>query len=116
MEPWRECETPRVQSPPATASPRRRHARVAASWPVTIQTGDRLLHLQTLNLSSLGVKVGMDEPLRREPLEVGCAAHLRLEPPGARALEVEAIVWRADADGPAFFFIEAPHAEPSHAR
>ncbi|HKW95373.1 MAG TPA: PilZ domain-containing protein [Methylomirabilota bacterium] len=105
-----------MQSPPATASPRRRHARVPASWPVTVQTGDRLLHLQTLNLSALGVKVGIDEPLRREPLEVGCAAHLRLEPPGGRALEVEAIVWRADVDGPAFFFVEAPHAEPSHAQ
>jgi hypothetical protein len=83
---------------------------------VTVQIGDRLLHLQTLNVSALGLKARMAEPLRRDPLEVGCAAHLRLEPPGARSLEVEAILWRADVDGPAFFFIEAPHAEPSHAQ
>ncbi len=104
-----------MQSPQTTASPRRRHTRVAASWPVTVQTGGRLLHLQTLNVSPLGIKVGLDDPLLREPLEVGRAAHLRLEPPDSRALEVEAIVWRADPDGPAFFFIETPHAEPSRA-
>ena len=90
----------------------RRHARVAASWPVTVRAGDRLLHLQTVNLSALGAKVSVDDPLLREPLEVGRPARLRLEPPGARPLEVEAIVWRADDDGPAFFFIGTPaHAE-----
>ena len=89
----------------------RRHTRVAASWPVTVRTGDRLLHLQTLNLSPLGVKVGLDEPL-----EVGRAALLRLEPPGSRPVEVEAIVWRADDDGTAFFFLGPPfHVEPAHA-
>ncbi|HUM15743.1 MAG TPA: PilZ domain-containing protein [Candidatus Nitrosotalea sp.] len=89
----------------------RRHARVMTSWPVTIRTGNRLLHLQTLNLSALGAKVGLDDPLLREPLEVGRAAHLRFEPPGGQPVEVEAIVWRADEDGPAFFFI----GSPSHA-
>ncbi len=108
-------ETRRVQSPPTVTGQRpaehRRHTRVAASWPVTVRTGDRLLHLQTLNLSALGAKVGLDEPL-----EVGRAARLRLEPPGSRPVEVEAIVWRADDDGPAFFFLGTPaHAEPSHA-
>ncbi|HJV57530.1 MAG TPA: PilZ domain-containing protein [Methylomirabilota bacterium] len=83
----------------------RRHARVAASWPVTVQTGTRILHLHAVNVSALGVKVSLDEPLLREPLEVGRPAHLRIEPPGARPVEVEAIVWRADDDGPAFFFI-----------
>lgn len=74
---------------------------------MTVRTGDRLLHLQTLNLSPLGAKVSLDEPLRTL-LEVGRAARLRLEPPGARPVEVEAIVWRADDDGPAFFFIGTP--------
>jgi len=83
----------------------RRHARVAASWPVTVQTGGQLLHLYTLNLSSFGAKLGLDETRQRELLEVGRTAHLRLEPPGARPVEVEAIVWRADDDGPVFFFI-----------
>jgi len=107
VEPWRRCETRRVQSPHTVTAERpaehRRHTRVAASWPVTVRTGDRLLHLQTLNLSPLGAKIGLDEPL-----EVGRAARLRLEPPGSRPVEVEAIVWRADDDGPAFFFLGTP--------
>ena len=64
---WRlraRCETRPVQE-------HRRYTRVAATWPVTVRTGDRLLHLQTVNLSAHGVKVSLDEPLRREPLEVG---------------------------------------------
>ena len=98
-----------MQSPPSPTSSlpaeHRRHARVAAAWPVTVQTGNRLLHLHAVNVSALGVKVSLDEPLRREPLEVGRPARLRIEPPFAQPVEVEAIVWRADDDGPAFFFI-----------
>jgi PilZ domain len=100
----RPVPSPRTAITPAS-SEHRRHARVAASWPVTVQTGTRLLHLHAVNVSALGVKVSLDEPLRREPLEVGRAAQLRIEPPGAPAVEVEAIVWRTDDDGPAFFFI-----------
>ena len=109
VEPVRGWDTRPVLSPHTAISPapseHRRHARVAASWPVTVQTGTRLLHLHAVNVSALGVKVSLDEPLRREPLEVGHAAQLRIEPPGAPAVEVEAIVWRTDDDGPAFFFI-----------
>jgi len=98
-----------VQSPHTVVTERpaehRRHARVAAAWPVTVETGGRQLHLHTVNLSSFGVKIGLDETGQRELLEVGRAAHLRLEPPGARPVEVDAIVWRSDDDGPAFFFI-----------
>jgi PilZ domain len=119
VEPAGRWETRRVQNPHTVTAERpaehRRHTRVAASWPVTVRSGDRLLHLQTLNLSPLGVKVGLDEPLPNV-LEVGRAARLRLEPPGSRPVEVEAIVWRADDDGPAFFFLGTPfHAEPAHA-
>jgi hypothetical protein len=78
---------------------------VVTSWPVTVQTGDRLLHLQTLNLSALGAKVGLEDRQDAEPLEVGQPALLRLIPPDGPPVEVEAIVWRADEDGPAFFFI-----------
>jgi hypothetical protein len=109
VEPVRRWDTRPVLSPHNAITPapseHRRHARVAASWPVTVQTGTRLLHLHAVNVSALGVKVSLDEPLRREPLEVGRAAQLRIEPPGAPAVEVEAIVWRTDEDGPAFFFI-----------
>jgi len=98
-----------VQNPHIVTSPRppehRRHARVVTSWPVTVRTDDRLLHLQTLNLSPLGAKVGLPHPLPSGRLEVGRRALLRLEPPDRPPVEVEAIVWRSDDDGPAFFFI-----------
>ncbi|MGH7384504.1 MAG: PilZ domain-containing protein [Candidatus Rokuibacteriota bacterium] len=89
----------------------RRHARVAASWPVTVRAGDRLLRLQTLNLSALGAKIGLDVTIPGELLPVGSPAYLRLEPPGRRPLDVEAIVWRTDDDGSAFFFVGRSHAE-----
>jgi hypothetical protein len=84
----------------------RRRARVAATWPVTVRSGDRLLRLQTLNLSAHGAKIESDAALP----PVGASAHLRLEPPGAPPLDVEAIVWRADDDGSAFFFVGTSHA------
>lgn len=76
------------------------------SWPVTVQMGDRLLHLRTVNLSPFGAKVALGEPL-----PVGSPARLRLEPPGGRPVDVQTIVWRTDPDGPAFFFIGAPADE-----
>jgi hypothetical protein len=78
----------------------RRHSRARVTWPVIVEAGNRLYHLQTENLSPFGAKVRMDEPL-----EVGSPVRLRLEPPEGRPLDVEAIVWRRDSDGPAFFFI-----------
>ena len=78
----------------------RRHPRVSVAWPVTVEAGDRQFHLRTVNLSPFGAKVRLGERL-----EPGTPAHLRLHPPAGRPVEVEAIVWRADQDGPAFFFI-----------
>jgi len=89
-----------------TVQEHRRYTRVAATWPVTVRIGDRLLRLQTLNLSAHGVKVGLDAALP----PVGTPAHLRLEPPDAPPVDVEAIVWRADDDGSAFFFVGTRHA------
>jgi hypothetical protein len=59
-----------------------------------------------VNLSAHGVKVGPDVALP----PVGTSAHLRLEPPDAPPVDVEAIVWRADDDGSAFFFVGTSHA------
>ena len=84
----------------------RRYTRVAARWPVTVRVGDRHLRLQTVNLSAHGVKVAPDVALP----PVGTSAHLRLEPPDAPPVDVEAIVWRADDDGAAFFFLGSSHA------
>jgi len=100
----------------ATVQEHRRYTRLAAAWPVTVRSGDRLLRLQTVNVSAHGIKVGLDEALP----PVGSSARLRLEPPDTAPVDVEAIVWRADDDGSAFFFVGTSHAEsrsavPSHA-
>ena len=79
---------------------------MAATWPVTVRIGDRLLRLQTVNVSAHGIKVGMDDALP----PVGTSANLRLEPPDTAPVDVEAIVWRADDDGSAFFLVGTSHA------
>ena len=89
---------PRVGASPAHAG----GGHVAGDGPV----GDRHLRLQTVNLSAHGVKVALDVALPA----VGTSAHLRLEPPDAPPVDVEAIVWRADDDGAAFFFLGSSHA------
>ncbi len=79
----------------------RRHPRARVSWPVTVEAGDRLLHLETMNLSPFGAKLRLDD----SPLEPGTPAQLRFRSPDGPPLDVQAIVWRTDPDGPAFFFI-----------
>ena len=79
---------------------------MAATWPVTARIGDQVLRLETLNLSAHGIKVRLDDALP----PVGTSAHLRLEPPDAPPVDVDAIVWRADDDGSAFFFVGSSHA------
>ena len=48
-------------------------------------------------------------PLRVLHVKPGTPAQLTLFPPAGPPVAVEAIVWRADADGPAFFFIGVGH-------
>ena len=79
----------------------RRHPRAEVCWPVTVESGDRRMNLETINLSPFGAKVRLEEPV----FELGMPAHLHFEPPDGRPLDVHAIVWRRDPDGSAFFFI-----------
>jgi hypothetical protein len=79
----------------------RRYPRTKVNWPVVLEVGDRHFHLQTVNLSPMGTKVGPVE----EPLEVGSTARLSIRPPSGRTFDISAIVWRADRDGSAFFFV-----------
>jgi len=79
----------------------RRHPRARVSWPVAVEVDDQRLQLETVNLSPFGAKVKLED----STLRPGTAAQLRFLPPGGRPLDVQAIVWRIDADGPAFFFI-----------
>jgi hypothetical protein len=93
-------------SPPAAAGERlpelRRHQRAPLSWPVTVNIGQRRLHLHTTNLSALGAKVRS-----REALQVGASAQLHFECPDGYPLDVDATVSRADADGFVFAFDRA---------
>ena len=79
----------------------RRHPRARVSWPVTVEVDDQRLDLETLNLGPFGTKLKHAE----STLRPGTAAELRFRPPDGRPLDVQAIVWRIDPDGPAFFFI-----------
>jgi PilZ domain-containing protein len=76
---------------------------------VTVESGDRRLDLETIDLSPCGVKVRLDRPV----FELGMPAHLHFDPPDGRPLDVHAIVWRWDPDGSAFFFIEVEGDEIS---
>lgn len=90
----------------------RRQPRSSIKWPVTVENGGRSFERQTVNLSPLGVKVRLEERLK-----VGSPARLRFRPPKGRPLDVDAIVWRADKDGPAFFFVSVePGAESAFPR
>ena len=79
----------------------RRYPRAKVAWPVVLEVGDRHFQLQTINLSPMGTKTGLVEAA----LEVGSQAKLRIRPPNGRTFDVNAIVWRSDRDGSAFFFI-----------
>ncbi len=83
----------------------RRHLRARVSWPAIIEIGNRLPHVETVDVSPFGAKVRLDERLPE-----GTLATLHLKPPQGRPLDIQAIVWRTDDDGPAFFFIEAAPA------
>ena len=93
-------------SPPAAASDRaaelRRHPRAQLSLPVTVDIGQRRLHLRTTNLSAVGAKVRSSETLT-----VGTSARLHFECGGGPPLDLEATVSRADADGLVFAFARA---------
>ena len=84
----------------------RRHPRSCVTWPVTVETGGRSFDRHTVNLSPIGAKIHLDEQL-----PVGSQALLKFRPPQGRPLDVEAIVWRADSDGPAFFFVGVEEGE-----
>ena len=79
----------------------RRHPRAQVSWPVTVQTADQRFDLETVNVGPFGAKLRSNDA----SFKPGTPAQLQFRPPGGRPVAVQAIVWRADPDGPAFFFI-----------
>jgi hypothetical protein len=83
----------------------RRHPRTRVNWPAILEAGTRVLQVEILNLSPWGAKVRVED---RWP--DGTMARLHLTPPRGRPVEIQAMVWRTDADGSAFFFIKAARA------
>jgi len=83
----------------------RRQPRARVSWAVTVEVAGHVFRSETKNLSPFGAKLR----LRDARLEPGIPAHLCFQPPGGRPLGIQAIVWRIDPDGPAFFFIDGQH-------
>ena len=83
------------------ATPRRprQYARFNVSWPVVVEAGKRFFLLRAVNVSGRGAKV-----IPMERLGEGSVAQLHFHPPDGSSLDVEAIVWRVDRDGLAFFF------------
>ncbi len=69
------------------------------SWPVVVEAGKRFFLLRAVNVSGRGAKV-----IPMERLGEGSVAQLHFHPPDGSSLDVEAIVWRVDRDGLAFFF------------
>jgi len=77
----------------------RRYPRFNVAWPVVVEAGKRFFLLQAVDVSGRGAKV---RPTER--LSEGSVAQLHFHPPDGSSLDVEAIVWRVDRDGLAFFF------------
>src|SRR5262245_14897116 len=78
----------------------RRHPRRRVTWPVTVETASRCLQGETLDVSPQGAKVRL-----KAQLEVGTRVTLHVTPPEDPPIATEAIVWRVDKDGIAFFFL-----------
>ncbi|HEY7868142.1 MAG TPA: PilZ domain-containing protein [Methylomirabilota bacterium] len=77
----------------------RRYPRFDVAWPVVLEAGKRFFLLQTVNVSGRGAMV---KPTER--LSEGSVAQLHFHPPNGSSFDVEAVVWRVDRDGLAFFF------------
>ena len=78
----------------------RHHSRARISWPVSVRADRAVFEMETVDVSPVGAKV---RPY--EPLEAGTIALLNFHPPEGEAVDVRAMVWRADSDGLVFFFL-----------
>lgn len=78
----------------------RRYSRHQVVWPVVVEAGEHVFHGETIDVGAQGAKLRLTERL-----EVGTRVQLHLTPTQGRPVTVEAIVWRIDADGLAFFFL-----------
>jgi hypothetical protein len=82
----------------------RRYPRFNVAWPVVVEAGKRFFLLQAVNVGGRGAKVRPTERLGE-----GRIARLHFHPPNGPSLDVEAVGWRVDRDGLAFFFTHDNH-------
>lgn len=78
----------------------RRHPRRRVSWPVILETDDRISFVETVDFGARGAKLW----LRVAP-PLGSLVNLHFHPEQGGEMHVQAVTWRSDPDGVAFFFI-----------
>ena len=78
----------------------RRYPRRQVSWPVILEADGQVCYVETIDFSARGAKLR----LRSAP-PLGSPVLLHLMPDDGDELHVEALTWRVDPDGVAFFFI-----------
>jgi PilZ domain-containing protein len=87
----------------------RRHPRARVAWPVVIEVGVDVCQALTVDVSPFGAKVATTAG----PLKPGTLAQLHFHPPEVAPLDIQALVWRTDPDGQAFFFVGGRLAFPT---
>jgi len=78
----------------------RRYPRQRVSWPVVLETDDRISFVETIDFSARGAKLCL-----RKSLALGSVVNLHIHPEDSAEMHVQAVAWRSDPDGMAFFFI-----------
>ena len=78
----------------------RQYPRQRVSWPVVLETDDRISCAETIDFSARGAKLCL-----RKPLTLGSVVNLHIHPEDSAEMHVKAVAWRSDPDGMAFFFI-----------
>jgi hypothetical protein len=78
----------------------RQYPRKRVSWPVILETEDRISFVETVDFSARGAKLW----LRVAP-PLGSVVNLHFHPDHGPEMHVQALTWRSDPDGVAFFFI-----------
>ncbi|HET7876082.1 MAG TPA: response regulator, partial [Methylomirabilota bacterium] len=76
------------------------------AWPVLVDDGRRFVQAEAANISPYGVKL-----LLRDRLQLGAQVRLSFTPSERAPFDLEAIVWRLDADGPALIFLGTHHKD-----
>jgi PilZ domain len=78
----------------------RQYPRKRVTWPVVLEAEDRISFVETVDFSARGAKLW----LRVAP-PLGSMVTLHFHPEHGEEMHVQALTWRSDPDGVAFFFI-----------